>query len=248
MLTGKVSRAELDTEDRSILWREICEASLQLASRCSVFTTDCSGALIRVMPPQPLPSVRSWQLVEALSLLSIILRAEEVRSNSIILFRKTGPIEIKEDGLPRFLWSQQYLRGRYSKLGGRPDLIVTSSIDTPSPTNILRVVEVKCLKDLGTQHIRGEFGKAHDLRVATYFIWSFYKLAPRVKAGARGLGLDIEELGFDTPQRENIVNRPNALLSHVSNSLEQARLSRTFAKALEDASRDTQLKLTGPRR
>jgi hypothetical protein len=248
MSAAKASDVLLDSEARSVLWREICEASVQLASRCSVFTPDGSGALLRLDAFQPRPAVPPWQLVEALSLLSIILRADEVRTNSVNLFRKTGPIEITEGGLPRFIWSQQYLRGQYSELGGRPDLIVTSSADAPTPTNILRAVEVKCVKDLGTQHIRGEFGKAHDLRVATYFIWSFYKLAPRVKAGAQGLGLDIEELGFDSPLREDIVKRPMVLLSHVSNTLEQARLSRTFARALEDASRDTNLKLAGPRR
>lgn len=244
----KVINIEHDDQARAVLWREIIEAALQLASRCSVYATDGSGALLGLRPFQPLPTAPTWQLVEALSLLSIILRADEVRTNSVNLFRKTGPIEIREDGLPRFVWSQQYLRGQYSELGGRPDLVVTSSARIPTPANILRVVEVKCLKDLGTQHIRSEFGKAHGLRVATYFIWSFHKLAPRVKAGAQGLGLDIEELGFDTPFRKDIVTRPMALLSHVSNTLEQARRSRTFARALEDASRDTQLKLAGPRR
>src|SRR5690242_1642851 len=112
MPTAKLSIAEPDIEARSVLWREICEASLQLSSRCSVFTTGDSGALLRLKAPQPVPAVPTWQLVEALSLLSIILRAAEVRSGSIILFRKTGPIEITEDGLPRFVWTQQYLRGQ----------------------------------------------------------------------------------------------------------------------------------------
>jgi hypothetical protein len=244
--TANISDSE--SEARIVLWREVCEASLQLSSRCSVFTTDRNGASFRVNPSQPIPIVSPWQLVEALSLLSIILRADEVRSKSVYLFRKMGPIEIREDGLPRFIWTQQSLRGQFSDLGGRPDLIVTSSADAPSPSNILRVVEVKSMRNLDAQRIRSEFGKAHDLRVATYFIWSFYKLAPRVKAGARGLGLDIEEIGFDTPSWKDLVNRPMALLSHVSNTLEQARVSRTFARALEDASRGTQLKLAGPRR
>jgi hypothetical protein len=248
MPPSTVNTADPDIEARAALWREICEASLQLAPRCSVFATSGSGASLRVNAGQSLPSVPNWQLVEAISLLCIILRADEVRSSTVELFKKSGPIEIREEGFARFVWSQQYLRGQYSELGGRPDLLVTSSAEHPSPANILRVVEVKCSKDLGTQHIRSEFGKAHDLRVATYFIWSFYRLSPRLKAGARGLGLDIEDLGFDSPFRDDIIRRPMALLSHVSNSLHQARLARTFARALEDANRDTQLKLGGPRR
>jgi hypothetical protein len=101
--------------------------------------------------------------------------------------------------------AQQQLRGDYSDLGGRPDLIVTSSPDPPTPINVVRVVEVRCSKQLGAQIVRAEFGKAHDLRVTSYVIWTFYSPPPRLKAGARGLGLDLEELGFDTARRQDLI-------------------------------------------
>jgi hypothetical protein len=83
MPAAKASDVGLDSEARSVLWREICEASVQIASRCSVYAPDGSGALLRVDAFLHCPAVQTWQLVEALSLLSIILRADEVRTNSV---------------------------------------------------------------------------------------------------------------------------------------------------------------------
>jgi len=102
----------------------------------------------------------------------------------IHIFGKTGPVEIREDGIVRQLWAQQTLRGDKSALPGRPDLIVTSSREPPHPHNALRIIEAKCVRQLGTHTVRSEFGKAHDLRVATYLTWSFYSPAPRVVVGA----------------------------------------------------------------
>jgi hypothetical protein len=86
------------------------------------------------------------------------------------------------------------------------------------------------------------------LRVTSYFIWSFYSPSVRVRDGARGLGLDLEELGFDTPRRKDLITQPHALLSHVAHTLEQARQSHRFATALEDADQEARRKLTSSRR
>jgi hypothetical protein len=50
--------------------------------------------------------------------------------------------------------------------------------------NAIRILEAKSVRDLGTSTVRGEFGKAHDLRVNAYLIWSFYSPPERVVAGA----------------------------------------------------------------
>ena len=169
-------------------------------------------------------------------------------SRSVNLFAKLGPLGIEEDGVQRYVWAQQQLRGNYSDLGGRPDLIVTSSPDPPTSANVVRVVEVKCQQQLDAQVVRSEFGKAHDLRVTSYVIWTFYSPSARVKTGARGLGLDLEELGFDTPRRKDLITQPQALLSHVAHTMEQVRQSNRFAKALEDADQEARRKLPLSRR
>jgi hypothetical protein len=206
------------------------------------------GTSRRIDASQPVPGVHTWQLVEAISLLSILLRAESVHSRSVSLFTKVGPLRIEEEGAQRYLWTQPQLRGDFSDLIGRPDLVVTSSPDPPTPANTDRVVEVKSGRQLGAQLVRAEFGKAHDLRVTSYFIWTFYAASAHVKAGARRLGLNLEELGFDSPRRNDLITQPGALLSHVAHTLEQARQSHRFATALEDADQEARRKLLSSRR
>ena len=116
--------------------------------------------------------VPTWQLVEALSLLCVIVRCDDAKANVVSVFGKMGPIELREDGVVRYLWAQQTLHGEKSALRGRPDIIVTSSSERPHPDNAVRIIDAKCARNLGATVIRGEFGKAHDLRVASYFIWS----------------------------------------------------------------------------
>jgi hypothetical protein len=243
-----LSDADKDAAAKEALWREICEAAVQLASHCIVSSSALNAPPGRLDPKQPVPDVPTWKLVEALSLLSILLRAGRVRAGLVNIFGKLGPLEIEEDGLARYVWAQPNLRGDYSDLGGRPDLVVTSSSDPPTPSNVLRVIEVKCSKQLGAQIVRAEFGKAHDLRVATYLIWTFYAASTRVKDGARGLGLDLVELGFDIPRGEDLIRQPGALLSHVAHVQEQARRSSSFLRALEDAGQEARRKLPLPSR
>jgi hypothetical protein len=192
--------------------------------------------------------VKTWQLVEGISLLAILLRAERVSPGIVNLFSKFGPIRIEESGGERYVWAQEQMTGETSNLGSRPDLVVTSSADPPTSKNVVRVVDSKCVQKLGTQDVRGEFAKAYDLRVESYFIWTFYTPSARLKDGAKAFGLDLEQLGFDTPDRDDLVNQPMALLSHVSNALTQARDSHRFAKALDEAGREAMLKLPPPER
>jgi len=247
MTTLNLVDAEADTEARSALWSAVCEAAEQLATRCTVYSTRLSTPTGLIRIGQPIPEVQVWQLVEALSLLTILLRADAVKSQEILnVFGKTGPLALREDGLERYLWAQHGFQGEQSALGGRPDLVVTSSSASPSAANALRIVEAKCRKQLDTQVVRAEFGKAYDLRVATYFIWTFYSPSARVTEGARRLGLDMVELGFDTPRRRDLVTQPRALVSYVAHTLEQSRRAGRFESALLEIGQDAQLKLLGP--
>lgn len=234
MSPNEIAGADNDAAARLALWQAICRAGEDVRNRFKV------GAIVGIggLPLRQganLPDVATWQLVEALSLLCVILRCEEAEARTIGVFGKSGPIEISEEGVVRYLWAQHAVRGDWSALDGRPDLIVTSSSQEPHPENALRVVEAKCVKNLGTQTIRSEFGKAYDLRVATYFIWTFYTPSPRVVDGARGLGIDLEALGFDSARREDLLKSPEALISHVAHAQEEARQTQRFTAALEGA-------------
>jgi hypothetical protein len=238
--------ASIDVEALNALWKAIWEAVEQLSPRCAVYSSPVPDDAHLVHFGKSTPEIKPWQLVEALSLLAILVRADEIENIEILnLFGKTGPIRFTEDGLGRFLWAQQSLQGEQSALGGRPDLIVTSSPERPTTANVLRVVEAKCRRRLDTQTIRAEFGKAYDLKVATYFIWTYYSATPRVVEGAKRLGLDVVELGFDTLRRKDLIEQPATLLSYVAHALEQSRKVQRFAAALEEAGQDVGRKLLG---
>jgi hypothetical protein len=242
MTEALLESADEDSEARTALWRAICLASEDIGNRFAVRSILGVGGAT-VAASSPLPGVATWQLVEALSLLGVVLRSDTAVADEVSIFGKTGPIEIREDGSLRWLWAQQTLRGDRSSLAGRPDLIVTTSRELPHPGNAARIIEAKCVKDLGTQTVRSEFGKAHDLRVASYLIWSFFSPRPKVVAGARGLGIDLEALGFDTERRADLIRDPEALIARVVYSQEQARRTQRFAGALEEAGQQARRKL-----
>ena len=244
-LTGDT--ADRDTEARQAIWQAICVAADDVRHR---FAVGAIHELDRrdIRSTNSVPPVATWQLIEALSLLCVIIRCDVATAKIINVFGKTGPIEIHEDSVVRHLWAQQTLRGERSDLSGRPDIIVTTSSELPHPGNAARIIEAKCVRQLGTQTIRGEFGKAYDLRVATYFIWSFYSPTPRAITGAKGLGIDLQALGFDMQRRRDLVASPEALISHVAHSQDQARRAQRFAQGLEEAGTETRRKLLGPAR
>lgn len=242
-LTGDT--ADGDTEARIAIWKAICVAADDVRHRFDVKTIhELEGRAIR--SASPVPPVMTWQLIEALSLLCVILRCDRATANGINIFGKMGPVELHENGDAYFLWAQQTLRGDLSALSGRPDIVVTTSPEQPHAGNAARIIEAKCVRQLGSHTIRSEFGKAYDLRVSTYFIWSFYCPTPRAIAGAKGLGIDLQALGFDLPRRGDLVASPEALISYVSNTQDQARRSQRFARALAVAGEETKRKLLGP--
>lgn len=240
---SQAATADDDAEARNALWRAIVAATIEVRRDFNLGTVTALGRELH--HHSGAPPVPTWKLVEAISLLGIIRLCDTALSEKVELLGKTGPIAITEEGSTRFIWAQQPMRGESSTLGGVPDLVVTLSSDSPHPDNTLRVIEAKCLRTLDTQTIRAEFGKAHDLRVASYFIWSFYSPSERMISGARGLGLDLMPLGFDSNYRSDLIASPELLVSHVSNALAEARKAGRFARALQDASREAQLKLHG---
>lgn len=237
---------ECDDDLRRAIWAAICEAAARLSGTCRVFLSNSAERATMVRPGMPLPQSQTWQMVEGLSLLALLLKASSVVTPDLRnLFGRSGPTHIIEDQQHRFLWAQHTVTGLESELGGRPDIVVSSSADSPTTSNILRIIECKCRRTLGAPDIRGEFGKAHDLRVTSYLIWSLTTPSQRVVRGARRLGLDIESLGFDTKRRADLMSVPENLLMHVANTQELCRRTGRFARQLEESGRIAARKLQG---
>jgi len=235
---------EPDPEARAAIWRAICYAANMLAGQCKVYISRERGEHISDNPPVPDAKVDTWKLVEALSLVTILLKADRVKCSEVPnLFGQNGPLAFLEDGQDRYLWTQPKLEGDISKFIGIPDLLVTSSPGKPTAKTTLRIIECKCRKRLGAHDIRAEFGKGHDLRVTSYLIWSYYKPSPRAIAGARGFGLDLVEVGFESSQRPNLVSKPEKLIEHVAKTIEASKRERRFALALIESGREIGIKL-----
>jgi len=236
--------ADRDEDARRALWSAVRTAALRAKTQFDVHAVrSLDGNDITAQ--SAMPDVQTWRLVEALSLLTVILRSDRARCATIDVLGKTGPVTIIEDGVERHLWAQQTLGGEMSTLDARPDLIVTSTRIRPYAGNAVRIIDAKCVRKIGSQTVRTEFGKAHDLRVATYLIWSFFSPTERIVAGARGLGIDLEAIGFDTDQRTSLLSDPNVLIGRFAYAQEQARKSQRFAAALQDASDLARRKLLG---
>jgi hypothetical protein len=242
------NRAIEDPEVRAAIWATVCTAAEQLHS-CAVLLPSVKKAKPQeISNNSPVPSFKTWRLVEALSLLGILLRADSVQTKAVKLFVRTGPVEFVEDGEPRFLWVQQGSEAELSGLVGRPDLFVTSTAAHPTVGNIVRVVEVKFVKSFGAPDLRAEFGKGYDLRVRSYFIWTYYTPSPAIAAGAVGLRIDLQGLGFDTDRQQDLIEQPAALLSKVAHALEESRKAERFAAGVERASEEIRQKRLGPAR
>ncbi len=234
---------ESGSEVRLALWEAICESADVLGDRCPVYRSPRQDPSQRLSFGMSVVDVPTWKLVEVLSMLSILRDSDRVISSSVCnVLGKTGPIRFEEEGNERYLWTQPRLSGQLSLLGGRPDLLVTTVADTPDSISTIRVVECKCRTALSTPDIRAEFGKAYDLRVASYVIWSFYTPPPRLVEGARRLGLNLESLAFDT-QGARWISEPEKLGAYVGDTLEAARREQRFARALLESGQDISRKL-----
>jgi hypothetical protein len=227
---------ENDFEARLAIWSAICHSADLLTGNCSVYISTEPKSEERVTKASTIPVVKTWQLMEALCLLAVLLKAEKVISKEVCnIFGRSGPLHFVEDGEDRYLWSQVSIPGKESSLGSRPDLIVTNDSKTPTAETIIRIIECKCRKSIGAQVIRAEFGKAYDLKVTSYLVWSFITPNKQAIEGARNLGLNLEALGFDTDMREKLIEDPKVLLYHVANTIESSKRENRLALMLRSA-------------
>ncbi|MEX2580606.1 MAG: hypothetical protein WD342_16230 [Verrucomicrobiales bacterium] len=181
------------------------------------------------------PSLQTWKLVEILSALAILTKAERVVNPNISNFvSKAGPIEFLKNGSSLYLWTQPRMIGDESGLGGQPDIVLTSSPEFPSHRNAVQIIEAKCRKSLKTSDIRSEFAKGFDLRVRSYFIWSFHSPSERMVVGAKKLGIELTGIGFDGSERSKLLI-PQNLLHFAAETIENSCAAGTFARLLESS-------------
>ncbi|OGA50092.1 MAG: hypothetical protein A3G24_22965 [Betaproteobacteria bacterium RIFCSPLOWO2_12_FULL_62_13] len=79
--------ADRDHQARSALWEAIRHAAGRIVHSSSVIVPTLGGEHISVQDVQRPPEVRTWQLLEALSLLSILVKATAITAPRIVLFR-----------------------------------------------------------------------------------------------------------------------------------------------------------------
>ena len=235
--------AEVDQEGRLIIWQAICDAAEELRYACQIYTTPSPDLNGKVCFEMSIADVETWRLIEALSLVAILGNASRVFDRNVWnIFGRTGPISIEEDGRAVYLWAQPEITGYNSALGARPDLVVTTTREKPSPSTVLRIIECKCRQQLGAADIRAEFGKAHDLRATSYFIWSYHTPKQSVVRGAESLGLTLETLSLDTGRRHEWAEKPASLFHHAAAALEKSRMNKPFARMLQITNSQVQQK------
>jgi hypothetical protein len=183
-------------------------------------------------------------LLEALSVLTVLHTSQSNKYQQITnLIGKIGPIEIIEEGIKRFLWTQPLLDETTSGLKARPDIVITNSSRAVSPETILHIVECKNVRDINASLIRGEFGKAHDLKVSSYTILSFYEVRKSLTSAAKNLGIDLQSIELYGANRQKYISSPNSLALAVSSIIEKSRKEKRFLSLLDSSSKDARAKL-----
>ena len=180
-----------DIDARTSIWKAIRVAADVLRSSWSVqifLERDTDKEIIDI---HDAPDLKLWKLFEIVSVLAVLTSAQYVSTKKISNLKgKAGPIEYTKDDRQLYLWTQPRMTGEESGLGGIPDIVITNTPEEPTPTNSIHIIESKRRKKLTTADIRAEFAKAVDLRVRSYFIWSFFRQLRNLFKGQRILELN----------------------------------------------------------
>ncbi|MDP2930265.1 MAG: hypothetical protein Q8N56_01490 [bacterium] len=188
--------------------------------------------------------MKTWRLLETLSILSILNRADEIKYREIPnLFRKFGPFEFIEGGVQKFLWYQPQFSNGIAGLKAIPDIAITDSREQANNRNILNIIECKHRIKMGAPAIRAEFGKAHDLRVLSYLIWTWWTPKKTLIQGAKKLGIDLVPVGFDSDLKKEFIEQPHSLFNHVLGEITRSRTENSFAMTIRKTEEEIEKKL-----
>jgi len=134
------SSADQDSDARRAIWNSIGVCGDDVRHRFAIKSVrELDGREIR--SGTTIPAVHTWQLIEALSLLCLIIRCDDATASAVNVFGKMGPVLVREDGIARYVSTQHTLKGEKSALSGRPDIIVTTTDETPHPGNAARIID-----------------------------------------------------------------------------------------------------------
>lgn len=183
--------------------------------------------------------------LELLCLLSILSPTKPIEKCCTIknVFHSLGPIPIVEDGIVKNVWTQQTLSDTISGFNARPDIIIAQPSVQISSESIIDIIECKCVKNISSSAIRSEFGKAHDLRVNSYTIISYYDVDNSIIESSKKLGIKIIQFMLNTPERNSFIENPEELSSVLSEKIQQSRKEKDFLKMLESAASESKSKL-----
>ena len=189
-------------------------------------------------------AIETWRLLETLSILSIINSADKIVFKDMPnLFKKFGPMAFIENAFKKFLWYQPQICKGIAGLKAIPDIVITDSQENPNERNILNIIECKHRLRMGAPVVRAEFGKAHDLRVLSYLIWTWRTPKDHVIQGAKKLGIDLVPVGFDSHLSKDFIVQPHSFFVHISGEIARSRSENSFAITLRKTDEELKDKL-----
>ena len=186
-------------------------------------------------------TIRAWSaasgpFLEALCLLADVAKTTSARTVTPVptlqLFVPCGPIEVFTAGKHQFIWVQPTIVARRSRLNACPDILVTSQ-PTTRHADIAGIRDCKCHRRLPSDELRKERGKASDLMVDAYVIVTYHTQSAKLVKGAAALGINVENLGLDTPEREEYVRGEKNLVVDLGRRLAGADEERRFQRTME---------------
>lgn len=228
-----------DSEAKQALWKAIVRQAEHLRRKWGMSAFLSKDHSEQVTGGTSLPTCDIWKLVEILSVFTVLRDADEVLSTEVYNLRGriTRPVHYIKQGEPYFLWTQVRMNESLSGFTGIPDIIITTTDEPPSRGNAIDIIESKSGRRITGPMIRAEFAKGFDLKVTSYFIWSFYDPPQKVVDGARLLGIHVSPLGFGSVTRKTALD-PDQLIIRFANELLNARNVGSFERVLRQTGSD----------
>ncbi|MEX0805725.1 MAG: hypothetical protein WD688_20765 [Candidatus Binatia bacterium] len=185
------------------------------------------------------------KFLEALCLMATLSRLIPLEAQkNVDAFGTVGPLKVRDQDRTCFLWSRPIIESQHSGLNAVPDIVITSTPDRVSTTNILSIIECKCRQTIHAADLRGEFGKAYDLGSPSYVLVSYYDVQEIIVAAGRELGIDVQVFSLSTSDREQFVRGERDIGEDMAVKLLNARTRRTFLAALENRAADVRRRAT----
>lgn len=224
----------MDREAKHALWKAIVRKAEQLRRNWGVSAFLSKDRSEPIADGASLPSCDIWKLVEILSVYTVLSNADEVMTTEVynVRGRLAKPVFYRKDGEPYYLWTQVRMKESLSGFTGIPDIVITMTDEPPSRGNAIDIIESKSGRRITGPLIRAEFAKGFDLKVTSYFIWSFYDPPQGVIDGARQLGIEVTPLGFASAERHTVLD-PEQLINRFAERLLNARNAGNFARMLQ---------------